>query len=498
MCAGRRSFANGAKHMTIPSLPWPLADIQGLLLRGYRQTFVRYFALSVADPKQARDFIANTVNGAEGIPQITSAQPWRKKPQYCLNIGFTFRGLKNLGLAPEYLDALTNNIDNGVFASGSASRASTVGDVCGSDPKNWVIDDQDFDVLLILFALTMDELESMSTTLDELLAAGFKPTGERTRFDSQALEDGKVYFGFKDGIAEPTIQDSPFPREPDGPQDEVDPGAFIFGLATTPFFSSIVPPEPDDLGKYGCFGAFRILRQDVEGFEAQIKELAPAFGAKFGITDPQVQEAAIRAKMCGRWPNGAPLVKYPINGNEMPPNLPPEQLNNFGYGDDTGDGCPMGAHIRRTNPRDTKTRLFNGSPVSHHRVLRRAMAYQDPYDSNNRDTGERGLLGLFMGTSFLEQFEFVMQDWVNNQTGFGTEQAPADPLMGTNTTTDNNGKLTCAPFYETIPTKDNPHPTRKNPAYELTPMNSFVHTKGSAYCYFPGIPGIAYLGSLTG
>jgi deferrochelatase/peroxidase EfeB len=461
---------------------WPLDKIQGFLLRGYRMSFSRHFALSVRHPAAARTFIAGLVGKDEKYPQITSAEPWgERKASYCVNIGFTYPGLQKLGVPQSSLDSF-NTVDGNPFVVGSAARAPIVGDVGASAPTNWVVSDRDFDVLLTLFTLTTDDLAALTKQVSDLFAAGFDAPDPATRiFDGQVLEDGKVYFGYSDGIAQPIIENNPFSREPDGDQDLVDPGAFMFGTALRPYYKSVIPPTPDTLGTYGCFGAFRILRQDVDGFEKQIETLAPDFGKAFGITDPDLQKQALKAKICGRWPNGTPLELFPIQGDSPPPALPPEQINNFKYTDD-GLACPIGAHLRRGNPRNTGLTGSNplaGQPTAEHRILRRNLPYQIPYDPDNRDTGERGLVGWFLGTSFIEQFEFLLANWIN--ASFFTAIDPADPLVGTNPAG--------GPYFETVPTGPN-KPGSRN---KVRPINSFIFTKGSAYCYYPGIDGVRWI-----
>ena len=471
--------------MTVAKSPWPLGQIQGFLLRGYRQSFVRYFALSVKDAAKARAFIATLVDGADAGHQIATAEPWAIKPAILLNVGFTFRGLKNLGVPQASLDSFSdpNSVDIKSFAIGAPARAvaapNGVGDVGASAPSNWIVSDQTFDVLLMLFAHNMEEMEDTSRKLRAKFAGGFEDTPD-TEFDGQALEDGQIYFGYRDGIAQPSIKGSPFAREPDGGQTQVDPGAFLMGAAEPGgFYSTMVLPTPDVLAHYGCFASFRILRQDVDGFDAQAEQLAPAIGAQYGIIDPEVQKAAVKALICGRWPNGTPLMTAPIDGNAMPAPLPPQLVNDFMYGSDVGQKCPIGAHIRRGNARDTNPAIVNGQPIANHRVLRRAMPYQVPYNPKDRHSGERGLIGLFLGTSFLKQFEFMMENWINYPNGFATDPGGADPMMGT------NSKPAGKAYFETVQT-----PQTK--AFKMS-MENFVFTKGSAYCFFPGIDGIRWI-----
>jgi hypothetical protein len=77
---------------------------------GYRMPMVRHFLLMVGVPGEARKLLWRLVNGDESeAPQITTAEDWhvgfepgpgdntadvpRHKPDYCLNLGITWRGL---------------------------------------------------------------------------------------------------------------------------------------------------------------------------------------------------------------------------------------------------------------------------------------------------------------------------------------------------------------------------------------------------------------------
>ena len=93
-----------------PGSTLDLNDIQGFILRGYRMPMVRHFLLTVGVPAEARKLLGRLVNGDESdAPQITTAEDWhvgfepgpgdnpadppRRKPDYCLNVGITWPGL---------------------------------------------------------------------------------------------------------------------------------------------------------------------------------------------------------------------------------------------------------------------------------------------------------------------------------------------------------------------------------------------------------------------
>ena len=96
---------------------------------------------------------------------------------------------------------------------------------------------------------------------------------------------------------------------------------------------------------------------------------------RLGCADP-AERTRLAAKMVGRWPGGAPLALSPDRDD---PAL--AEANDFGYfhEDPVGTGCPVGAHVRRTNPRDSldprpgteKSLAIN----RRHRLLRRGREY---------------------------------------------------------------------------------------------------------------------------
>ena len=147
---------------------------------------------------------------------------------------------------------------------------------------------------------------------------------------------------------------------------------------------------------------------------------------------------------------------------------------------DNGSHCPIGAHTRRGNMRgfpDADT------PSQYHRIIRRASAYQLPYPPVGTDPGERGLMGLFLSGCLRDQFEFVQRSWINTRGGFSLVKDKSDPVMGE----EPNGSGT---FDETIGI-----PKAKN---KLKGMSSFVATRAGAYCFFPGVDGIAWIGKQAG
>jgi deferrochelatase/peroxidase EfeB len=255
-------------------------------------------------------------------------------------------------------------------------------------------------------------------------------------------------------------------------------------------------PQPEPLGLNGSFNAFRVLAQDVVGFEAyldtaatdllehpNVDELLPA-GAEATIGTGLSRHAALReivaANMCGRWRNGVPLALSP----DTPNPTPPVSMTDFDY--DGASRCPYGAHVRRSNPRGGQIvqRVANHS----RRLVRRGMPYGPPYDydpakMDRKSAGEeeRGLLGNFIGANLGAQFEAMSCDWLNLGLQDPRITGSNDPVVGANESGTS--------WFDV--------PLKSGSTIRLRGLPRFVQTRGGAYTFLPSISAIRYLGSLT-
>ncbi len=443
-----------------------LADVQGLILRGYAMPVARHIGLAVREAGPARSFLAALAGGDPAVPSVTTAEPWTVKPDCCVNLGITFPGLAALQVPPQVLASFPAE-----YAEGAAAHADLVGDTGASAPDRWLpwLAGQGPHLLLSLFAQSPEALESTTTKLAHAWFPGWAEVG---RHDGNALPGNVAHFGYRDGLSQPTIADVPAAGLPDRlPRAPV--GEFLLGYPSQhPGFTYPVPGPPQ-LGTNGSFAAFRVLAQDVDAFAEFLTRQASRTG---------MSEELIAAKLCGRWRNGTPLVLSPDTDTPDPP-IPPDALNDFDYvgdyGDEQGHRCPVGSHIRRMYPRGQRV----ASNTAHlHRLVRRGIPYGPPYDpAHPRDGRKRGLLGLFIGVSLHGQFEFLMAAWANDGTfarGLGRTK---DPLLGDHS--DGAGSFT-------IPRPAGP--------VVLDGFSRFVTTRGGAYLFLPGITGIRYLAAIRG
>ena len=88
----------------------------------------------------------------------------------------------------------------------------------------------------------------------------------------------------------------------------------------------------------------------------------------------------LAAKLVGRWRSGAPLTLAPVR-DDPALGQDPQRNNDFNYANDPhGKQVPLGCHMRRMNPRDTKMPVL--TDVNIHRIIRRSTTYGAPYDPN--------------------------------------------------------------------------------------------------------------------
>jgi deferrochelatase/peroxidase EfeB len=223
-----------------------------------------------------------------------------------------------------------------------------------------------------------------------------------------------------------------------------------------------------------------MIRTDVVGFESFLQSNKDKI-------DPEL----LAAKMCGRWRNGVPLALSP-DSDSPESGLPPEQLNNFEYvnadgsGDPRGLRCPVGAHMRRINPRGQPV-TGQGQPGGSnntHRLIRRGLPYGPVYDPKQPYDGiERGLLGYFINSSIENQYEFVLGHWVNDSEFAGSVRLSPkskDPMIGTQ---DPAESIFVIPQSNGAPIK-------------VTGFSSFVTTRAAAYCFLPSVTAIKFIARL--
>lgn len=442
------------------------SDIQGMLLSAYGHLpWSANVLLRIDDAARARTWLGTL---ASSITPATG-----KHHHGGTNLALTYAGLGKLGVhapagafPPAFVDGMASDRRARILSDGGASA-----------PEQWWwgAGPNAVDLLLMVFAPGQDALQA---ALGEHRAA-FDAGGltEIVTLVAQRHDDGKEHFGFSDGIAQPAIRGedgSEAGRRRTTSANDVAAGEFILGYVNEYGVASDVPQlsGAPDFGRNGSYLVLRQLEQDV----AKFWRFVDAATRGPGGSDASARDR-LAAKFLGRWPSGAPLVKAPLADDAR---LGAD--NDFGFAADR-DGlvCPVGAHIRRANPRDG---FAHDDPQqslrrsNRHRVLRRGRPYGARIADKFVDDGQaRGLVFICLNSDIERQFEFVQQTWLNNTTFCGLTDE-VDPLVGS---ASDNGVMT-------IPQD----PVRKR----VKGIERFVTTRGGAYFFLPGLRALRYLAAL--
>ena len=192
---------------------------------------------------------------------------------------------------------------------------------------------------------------------------------------------------------------------------------------------------------------------------------------------PEAFRVGMPAKLVGRWRSGAPLTLAPAHDD---PELgaDPRRNNDFTYAaDPDGQQVPLGSHMRRMNPRDTKLAIL--TDVNLHRIIRRSTAYGPPYDpdaiSPQDDQTPHGLYFIFLSAKAMATLEFLQQEWINNGNfmSLGEERDP------------NVGRQEQGATF-TIPQE----PVRRR----IHGIETFNVLRGGEYFFLPSLSALSWLG----
>lgn len=453
-------------------------DLQGNILAGYGFPHALFVVLRVTDPPTGRDWLGELVESG----RITTAVPFGEpKPEATLNVAFTHDGLRALGVSQEALRSFPDE-----YRHGMAARADRLGDDGANAPPRWEtgLRPGEPHVLITLSAHRPDLLAQRRAEI-EARAAGEHSGVHIVHALATAVLEGPIpgsvareHFGFADGLAQPSIAGvaaddpnrklGPWRRDGQGTPGRrrakwkpLAPGEFVLGYPDEAGVVAQSPVEP--LRRNGSYMVVRKLRQNVALFNRFLRNAAG------GDED---EAKLLAAKMMGRWQDGTPIVNSPEPPEEDRDPGPPD--NDFRYGGDRyGLHCPIGAHVRRANPRDSLG--FSGRLTARHRIIRRGMPYgQAPVDPLVEDGLERGLMFVCYQADIARQFEVVQGRWLADGDAFGLGEE-RDFLLGGE---DPNGKMTIQGYRPRI----------------LSPRRSFVVNRGGGYFF---VPGIAALGELA-
>jgi len=473
-------------------------DLQGNVLCGYGNDFARgvflFVNLDRERPVEGRRWLR------ELAEQVTDAEPWAEghKPSWTLNVALSHAGLRALGVPKFVVDSFPED-----FREGMGARAERIGDTGTEAPESWEHElRREAHVLLTVTARTRAELRRREAELtkrvedsDGALVCVYRQSVGLPDHSADDIVYAREHFGFADGFSQPAIRGNAGPTQRDGMGTpwkrgrwkNVAPGEFVLGYEGEDGVLPAAPVEP--LERSGSFMVVRKLEQRVRDFRGFLADQAKA---------TEMDTQALAARIVGRWQDGRSLVM-----SQTPPPAEDhrreagwyDRINRFRYAvDPDGYRCPLGAHVRRANPRDGIGRGFqwHGKLTRRHRIIRRGMPYPDPSKEVERarvsDNDERGLMFVCYQASIERQFELIQGKWLNDGNAFwlGDEKdfltipRPTDPAFS-----EGNG-----PFGYDRMTIQHPHRPRF-----LAPHPSFVKLRGGGYYFTPGISALRALGS---
>ncbi|RUW37475.1 MULTISPECIES: peroxidase [unclassified Mesorhizobium] len=460
------STAAMTRALTAADLRANLSDIQDNVVAPILMRYGRHIFLKFHDSAKAREWMR---------VMIARVNTWPQEHGTCftVNVGFTFEGLAALGLSKRSLDSFPQ-----AFRMGARARAEAIGDTGLHAPEHWEGGLGGPDIHAMAWIRTdSDQGRELATRI--VRAEMEEIGGIELRFiqDTMALAHANgigsegEHFGFADPISQPPIEGADAPwypgdgvQEPDGSWRPLKAGEFVLGYEDEAGPAGVMGPEPFELRVNGTYMVFRKLHQDVAAFRRFLKTAAKSL---YGSDDEYHQER-VAAKMMGRWRSGCPVDLSP-DKDDLAIAADPERRNNFSYaGDDEGLRCPIGAHLRRTNPRATP--LKRATAVRRHRLIRRGVEY-GPHleDGALKDDGvDRGLINLFIQADIERQFEFVQKEWMKGGEFIGLGANEQDPINGVG----GEGSQMMVPG-------------AKQPF--LFDLPSFVTVKGGEYLFVPGL-----------
>jgi Dyp-type peroxidase family len=499
----------GVDHAVVDQAEVDLADVQGLLRFGYKHhTQACFLLLRVQEPEAARAWLAT-------VP-VSSAVAVEPTPPTAVQVALSSAGLRALGVPEDIIAAYSPEFVAGMGQEPSRSRR--LGDVGASATALWQWGGEENaqpHVLVLLYALP-GQLPTLQQAIEAQCATGFTLLAALPTVDLNGIEP----FGFVDGLSQPKLD---WARErPARDQEQAAYtnlsclGEYLLGypneyggytdrplLAPQRDPQALLPraedvPTQADLGRNGSYLVLRQLQQDVAGFWRYLDHQAGGDTA---------QREHLAAAMLGRQRDGTPLVATDRREGSAP------ELNAFTYdADPHGRRCPLGAHVRRANPRNgdlppgssgllswlKRTLGFDAQALAQdrvastrfHRLLRRGRAYSSAYagpaaaGANANAEADTGLYFICLGANIARQFEFVQGAWLAG-THFDGLSNESDPLLGAR-----------QPAPDGAATDTYAMPQANGPDQRLEGLPPFVTVLGGAYFFLPGIRALRYLATV--
>lgn len=262
-----------------------------------------------------------------------------------VTVGFTWNGLQTLGVAEASLATFPEE-----FRQGMAARAGILGTTGTNHPDHWVggLASPNLHAIVVLFARDVAERERCRGEHERYVAqcGGVEVL---SAVDLEAIppyDYAHEHFGYRDRLSQPVIEGTGVEPTP-GSGPPIKAGEFFLGYPDEKGPASGLP-QPEILSRNGSYVAYLRMQEHVGAFRDFLR----------GHGETPEQQELIAAKLMGRWRSGAPLV-LALDKDDPKLGADFQRNNDFNYAnmDTYGYGCPLGAHIRRMNPRDTAANM---------------------------------------------------------------------------------------------------------------------------------------------
>jgi len=451
-------------------------DIQGNVIPGFNKPHQYVLCFKMEDVQLGKKFLKQILPHISTLEEVLAFRrlyrarkkrlghkPGEELSATWLNISFSYECTMRLTLT-------ANTFESEAFRVNLETRSPLLGDPTSPDnegsPENWIVGSGDKvpDIFIIIGGDRQDQLYEKVNFVKEQ-AAKLKLyciyDEEMNTIERDGVT-GLEHFGFKDGISQPGVRGRISNLQGDFLQERyVDesvlpdsllygypgqflswPGEFVFGYpgqTLDPLIAGPIKTEGPNWTKNGSFMVFRRYKQDVKLFWKYMLETSGELAKEGSFTNMSPQKLA--AMLVGRWPGGAPFARVQdaddktLGADKMANNYfryasdscPVKIVNGYqdnypqAKTDPIGLTCPMTAHIRKVNTRDTSNDAGGTFASFQQRLLRRGLPYgpplDNPLDPNAPDpaNGNRGLIFLSYHASIENQFEFLRNRWMSNR-----------------------------------------------------------------------------------
>ena len=353
--------------------------------------------------------------------------------------------ITNKGLESLEIPASVRNRFPVPFREGMAARAGMLGDTDGNHPKDWdwprtddghVIDESSIDIIVQM--QTSDPTCTEKETFDDNNPASdghplneayclLKERAEKHGVSLLGIEAmqrrpsksgfARGHLDFADGVSQPGFcGEDGYTAGPEHPTDQAARAASMRGdillghenSLDTSLNTDTKTYHAGEQSRYERFeaplldGTFQVIRKtslDVKAFNNVHNNVDVPDCDK-----PDLEE--VQEKMFGRKKDGTSLFLKSPNPAD----------NDFNFvGDQEGKVCPLQSHIRRANPRRTKTP----------RILRSGFSFGSFDHEKDED---RGLMFIAYNANIAEQFELI-QRWISGGNITGISSLHGDPIL---------------------------------------------------------------------